>query len=135
MNLDQKLQFEALMKAATDERRSTQHSYRISKSPQGVCDIQVGPPRGQAPEVSGAGQERYDSEGNGRHYATEGVECIEAIQASTSHLSGYEGYLVGQCMKYLWRAGRKDDHKLDLIKCKWYLDRLISLVEEGGCGR
>ena len=68
--------------------------------------------------------ENYDLEGNSKHYQTPGVECIDAIKAATAGRDGFEGYLVGQCIKYLWRGGRKANYALDLKKCRWYLDRL-----------
>ena len=41
------------------------------------------------------------------------------------------GYHIGNCTKYLWRAGRKDSSKLleDLKKARWYLDEFIKLME------
>ena len=35
------------------------------------------------------------------HYNKAGVECIDAIRAATG--DGYEYYLQGNIMKYLWR--------------------------------
>jgi hypothetical protein len=41
------------------------------------------------------------------------------------------GFLVGNCVKYLSRAGKKDPTKLleDLKKARWYLDEAIKRVE------
>ena len=61
------------------------------------------------------------------HYTDGGVETIEAIEAQLS-TEEYEGYLRGNCVKYLWRWRHKGGVE-DLKKCKWYLDRLISLVD------
>jgi len=76
--------------------------------------------------------ENYDLEGNSRHYQTPGIECVDAIKAATQGRDGYEGYLVGQCIKYLWRYGRKSDvgRGLDLKKCLWYAKRLSEHVEQ-----
>ena len=62
------------------------------------------------------------------HYNKSGVECIEAIAAATD--DGYEYYLQGNIMKYLWRYRYKNGTE-DLKKAKWYLEKLI--VEVEGC--
>jgi hypothetical protein len=59
------------------------------------------------------------------HYTSGGVECIDAIEAA-----GYaEGFNRGNAIKYLWRAGKKDNEMADLRKAKWYLDREIARCE------
>ena len=58
------------------------------------------------------------------HYTTGGVECIEAIKASMTPPE-FEGYLKGNCLKYLWRYRNKDG-VVSLQKCEWYLKRLIA---------
>ena len=60
------------------------------------------------------------------HYTAGGVECIEAIRAATG--SQFTGYLWGNAMKYLWRFPHKGSAVQDLMKCKWYIDRLIDEV-------
>jgi len=59
----------------------------------------------------------------------EGPEGIEGIEAQLTP-EGYKGFLQGNCAKYLWRW-RDEGGIEDLRKCKWYLDRLISSVDEG----
>lgn len=54
------------------------------------------------------------------------MECIEAIRAATG--SQFTGYLWGNAMKYLWRFPHKGSAVQDLMKCKWYIDRLIDEV-------
>jgi len=62
------------------------------------------------------------------HYTDTGsIECIEAIEAQLTH-EEYEGFLRGNCTKYLWRWKNKGGVE-DLKKCKWYLERLIELVD------
>lgn len=40
------------------------------------------------------------------------------------------GYHIGNCTKYLWRAGKKHPDMLeDLRKARWYLDREIQRHE------
>ena len=60
------------------------------------------------------------------HYNKAGVECIEAIRAATG--DGYEYYLQGNIMKYLWRYRYKNGTE-DLKKAQWYLDKLVEEVE------
>jgi hypothetical protein len=57
------------------------------------------------------------------------VECIDAIEASMT-LEAFKGYLKGNCIKYLYRYEKKQNQSEDLKKCRWYLDKLISIVEE-----
>lgn len=53
------------------------------------------------------------------HYShPSGVECIDVAE----HL----GFNLGNTLKYIWRAGRKDALIQDLEKARWYLDREIT---------
>ena len=65
------------------------------------------------------------------HYNTGSIECIEGIQASMS-AEAFNGYLKGNCMKYLWRYDYKGKPVEDLQKAQWYLAELIKelLFEE-----
>ena len=56
------------------------------------------------------------------HYNQPGIECIDAIQAATDE--GYEYYLQGNIIKYLWRYRYKNGVE-DLEKAQWYLEKLI----------
>ena len=60
------------------------------------------------------------------HYNVSGVECIDALAAATGE--GFEFYLQGNIMKYLWRYRYKNGTQ-DLKKARWYLDKLIYEVE------
>ena len=62
------------------------------------------------------------------HYNEAGIECIDTISAALDN--GYEYYLQGNIMKYLWRYRYKNGSE-DLKKASWYLDKLITEVE--GC--
>ncbi len=61
------------------------------------------------------------------HYNEAGIECIDAISAALG--DGYEYYLQGNIMKYLWRYRYKNGTE-DLKKASWYLDKLITEVED-----
>ena len=63
------------------------------------------------------------------HYTAGKIECIDAIEAATQGLSGFEGMLAGNAMKYLWRWKHKNGIE-DLLKARWYLDRLIQVTED-----
>ena len=56
------------------------------------------------------------------HYNKSGIECITAISAATS--DGFEYYLQGNIMKYIWRYTHKNQIE-DLKKAQWYLSKLI----------
>ncbi len=60
------------------------------------------------------------------HYNQRGIECIDAIQAATD--AGFEYYLQGNIMKYIWRYRYKNG-KQDLKKASWYLDKLIEITD------
>jgi hypothetical protein len=66
---------------------------------------------------------------NPNHYKRGQVECIQAIESATYYLSGFEGYCVGNVIKYIWRYDSKNGLE-DLKKARWYLDRLIKEIEE-----
>ncbi len=56
---------------------------------------------------------------NPQHYRQHpsGVECIEVTQ--------HFNYCLGNVIKYVWRAGLKQDAVEDLRKAAWYIDREI----------
>ncbi len=62
------------------------------------------------------------------HYNQAGIECIDAIRAATS--DGYEYYLQGNIIKYLWRYRYKNGVE-DLKKAQWYLEKLIEERNRG----
>ena len=63
------------------------------------------------------------------HYQSEnGIEAIDAIVAALGK-EGAKFFCMGNTIKYLFRAGKKDISPLaeDLKKAKWYLDYAITL--------
>ena len=60
------------------------------------------------------------------HYNKTGIKCIDALRAVTG--DGFEYYLQGNILKYLWRYRYKNGTE-DLKKARWYLDELIKEVE------
>ena len=68
-----------------------------------------------------------DNVNNPVHYNQAGIECIDAIEAATG--DGYEYYLQGNIIKYLWRYRYKNGVE-DLKKAQWYLSELIDVVSD-----
>ena len=64
------------------------------------------------------------------HYNKGNIECIDAIEAASSR-EEFEGYLRSNVLKYVWRFRYKDNIK-DLRKARWYLDKLISILNTPG---
>lgn len=58
------------------------------------------------------------------HYTDGGMEVIDFIEAKRLD------YHLGNVVKYITRAGKKDDELQDLQKARWYLDRAISARHE-----
>lgn len=50
-----------------------------------------------------------------------GVECIQI----TEHMN----FCLGNAIKYIWRAGLKNNAIEDLEKAGWYIDREIARIE------
>lgn len=77
----------------------------------------------------------YESEDkmiNPSHYkSSNGIECIDAIKAATENLNGYEGYLVGNAIKYLWRYRKKNNAVQDTEKAIWYATKLFNELKNG----
>ena len=81
-------------------------------------------------EYEQAGKEAYgnvDMVNKHPHYNQAGIECIDAIKAATG--DGYEFYLQGNILKYLWRYRYKNGIE-DLKKAEFYLKRLIEEQSE-----
>ena len=69
---------------------------------------------------------KEDMVNNPSHYNQAGVEAIDAIRAATGE--GFEYYLQGNILKYLWRYRYKNGVE-DLKKAEWYLKVLMEEVE------
>jgi hypothetical protein len=61
-----------------------------------------------------------------KHYNASEVQPIDAIEAWGL------GFHLGNVVKYIARAGKKDPNKIveDLKKARWYLDRHIEKLEK-----
>jgi len=58
------------------------------------------------------------------HYKAGGLEAIDVIEAFGL------GFHRGNAVKYILRAGRKDDAMLDLQKAVWYIHRELARMQE-----
>ena len=68
--------------------------------------------------------QKNDNVNHPKHYCSHpsGIECIQV----TEHMS----FLIGNAMKYLWRADEKGAPIEDLKKAIWYIEREIAKREK-----
>jgi hypothetical protein len=59
------------------------------------------------------------------HYTAGGIEVIDYLRAKLTP-EEFRGFLIGNAVKYLSRAGLKGDASTDFAKARWYLDALIA---------
>ena len=61
------------------------------------------------------------------HYTQGEIECIEAIKYINDklHTEGYEGYCLGNFIKYIWRCNFKNGWE-DIDKAIFYLNELLT---------
>jgi len=70
----------------------------------------------------------FDPVNRPAHYSKGGVECIDAVTAAVSDLSGFEAHATASAIQYLWRWRQKGGAQ-DLRKARWFIDRLIEEVD------
>ena len=60
------------------------------------------------------------------HYTQGEIECIEVIKyiINKLHTEGYEGYCLGNFIKYIWRCNYKNGWE-DIDKAIFYLNELL----------
>lgn len=80
---------------------------------------------------SGAKRGEHDPVNHPNHYCQGGIECIDAIEAAVTGLSGMEAVCAGNAIKYIWRFHNKNGVE-DLKKARFYLNKLILLVDKKG---
>lgn len=57
------------------------------------------------------------------------IECIDYLQDKLT-AEEFKGFLKGNVLKYLSRAGKKENELEDYKKSKWYLEKLITTMEK-----
>lgn len=81
---------------------------------------------------AGKGMKRRLAEDNvnhPQHYTQGSIECIDAIAEAVKDLKGVAATDTGNVIKYMWRWQHKGGTE-DLKKARWYLDHLISKMED-----
>lgn len=74
--------------------------------------------------------ESVDNVNHPQHYQSKsGLETIDVIEAFTEELVGGEATNTGNVLKYMCRWKSKNGLE-DLKKARWYLNRLIGIVEK-----
>jgi len=66
------------------------------------------------------------------HYNNGAIECIDALKSALT-TEQYQGFLLGNALKYIWRAGTKvppgvSKHAAalsDINKSVWYMERYL----------
>lgn len=64
------------------------------------------------------------------HYTAGDIECIDALESALGK-PGFLAHCRGSAIAYLWRAGMKGDAVQDLRKARWYIDKMIEVIEDG----
>lgn len=63
------------------------------------------------------------------HYTKGDIECIDAIAAAVTGLTGMEAVCTGNIIRYIWRWKHKNGLE-DVKKCRWFIDKLIEELEK-----
>lgn len=74
---------------------------------------------------------KHDAVNHQTHYCQGGIECLDAIDAAVTGLSGMEAVCTGHVIRYIWRWKHKNGLQ-DLQKARFYLNKLILLVDRKG---
>ena len=71
--------------------------------------------------------EKEDVINHPKHYTQGEIECIEVIKYINNklHMEGYEGYCLGNFIKYIWRCNFKNGWE-DIDKSIFYLNELLA---------
>ena len=96
----------------------------------GIRNITVGNPKnGCAKRVDTTEQAEteHDAVNHPSHYTAGGIECIEALKAATTRLTGIEAVCTANAIKYLWRWKGKNGSE-DIRKAIWYCERLLKEI-------
>ena len=78
-------------------------------------------------EELGAENVRRANEVGSEHYRKLDIQPWDAMEAWLSP-EEFKGFLIGNCIKYVARAGKKGPYKEDIEKAKHYLEKLLEVI-------
>lgn len=75
----------------------------------------------------------HDPVNHPSHYAVGPAHSVCSMPIECIDVTREMNFNVGNAVKYLWRAGKKDPakHIEDLQKARWYIQNEIERLEEG----
>lgn len=76
--------------------------------------------------------EEYDIINKPKHYNVferEVIDVIKDLLDNNENHNGVNAYYIGNVIKYIFRAGMKNDYKQDLEKARYYLNKALEAKE------
>ena len=73
--------------------------------------------------------DKGDTVNHPMHYNNGDIECIDAIEAMLTS-EEFIGYLRGNSLKYRWRFRYKKQPVEDMLKARWYEERLLDFYKK-----
>lgn len=70
----------------------------------------------------------YDIVERPKHYNVfdrEVIDTIKDLLENNDNYKGFDGYCIGNSLKYIFRAGMKGDYYEDLEKARYYLNKIL----------
>lgn len=120
--------FNALLSQQVDEGAALERLHSPERCEKTVKGLRNSPVTCEKTVREANSQSRHDMVNHPAHYCQGGIECIDAIQSAVTGLSGMQAVCAGNVIKYTWRYQFKNGAE-DLRKARFYLDRLIRIVE------
>lgn len=117
-------------KKATKEWRDVIKAYADREQLEKALQTELATTAGAKPrpDMLCPANEEHDPVNHPSHYTQGGVECKDAIRAAVTGLEGYEAFITGNAIKYLWRWKRKNGAE-DLRKAGFWIRELIDETE------
>ena len=78
--------------------------------------------------IDGVGELKEDNVNHPSHYASGGIECIDAMIAAYG-IEAVKQYCKLNAFKYQWRFDKKNGNE-DILKCQWYQNKYMELNNE-----
>jgi Protein of unknwon function (DUF3310) len=66
---------------------------------------------------------------NPEHYTHGAIECIDGLESALGEI-GFQDFLRGNVVKYLWRLRLKGLALEDARKAQWYLNKLVASISK-----